>query len=71
MDILTIGAILLGLMLLMLSGGVWIAMTLAICGWVGAGIFHQYPAWPESFFGLLGKQRELGTGGATAFHLDG
>ncbi len=39
MDILTIGAILLGLMLLMLSGGVWIAMTLAICGWVGQAFF--------------------------------
>ena len=39
MDTLTIGAILLGLMLLMLSGGVWIAMTLAICGWVGQAFF--------------------------------
>ncbi len=39
MDILTIGAILLILMLLMLSGGVWIAMTLAICGWVGQAFF--------------------------------
>ena len=39
MDILSIGAILLLLMLLMLSGGVWIAMTLAICGWVGQAFF--------------------------------
>ena len=39
MDILTIGGILLLLMLLMLSGGVWIAMTLAICGWVGQAFF--------------------------------
>ena len=39
MDILTVGAILLTLMLLMLSGGVWIAMTLAICGWVGQAFF--------------------------------
>ena len=39
MDILTVGAILLLLMLLMLSGGVWIAMTLAICGWVGQAFF--------------------------------
>jgi tripartite ATP-independent transporter DctM subunit len=39
MDILTIGGILLFLMLLLLSGGVWIAMTLAICGWVGQAFF--------------------------------
>ena len=39
MDILAIGAILLLLMLLLLSGGVWIAMTLAICGWVGQAFF--------------------------------
>src|SRR5687768_2816363 len=39
MDTLTAGAVLLGLMLLMLAGGVWIAMTLAICGWVGQALF--------------------------------
>jgi tripartite ATP-independent transporter DctM subunit len=39
MDILTIGGILLILMLMLLSGGVWIAMTLAICGWVGQAFF--------------------------------
>ncbi len=39
MDILAVGAILLVLMLFMLSGGVWIAMTLAICGWVGQAFF--------------------------------
>jgi tripartite ATP-independent transporter DctM subunit len=39
MDTLTAGALLLGLMLLMLAGGVWIAMTLAICGWVGQAFF--------------------------------
>ena len=31
--------ILLGLMLVLLAGGVWIAMTLAICGWVGQAFF--------------------------------
>ena len=35
MDTLAAGAFLLILMLLMLSGGVWIAMTLAIVGWAG------------------------------------
>ena len=34
-----IGGILLVLMMLLLSGGVWIAMTLAICGWVGQAFF--------------------------------
>ena len=35
MTTLAIGGLLLFIMLLLLSGGVWIAMTLAICGWVG------------------------------------
>jgi tripartite ATP-independent transporter DctM subunit len=39
MDILVVGGILLALMLLLLAGGVWIAMTLAICGWVGQAFF--------------------------------
>jgi len=32
-------ALLLGIMLLLLAGGVWIAMTLAIVGWVGQAFF--------------------------------
>jgi tripartite ATP-independent transporter DctM subunit len=39
MSLLEIGGLLLFLMLLMLSGGVWIAMTLAIVGWVGQSFF--------------------------------
>jgi tripartite ATP-independent transporter DctM subunit len=39
LDTLAIGALLLFLMFLLLSGGVWIAMTLAICGWVGQAFF--------------------------------
>ncbi len=39
MDILLIGGLLLLIMLLLLAGGVWIAMTLAICGWVGQAFF--------------------------------
>jgi len=38
-NILVVGAILLALMLFLLAGGVWIAMTLAICGWVGQAFF--------------------------------
>lgn len=33
------GALLLGIMLLLLAGGVWIAMTLAIVGWIGQAFF--------------------------------
>jgi tripartite ATP-independent transporter DctM subunit len=39
MDILMMGGILLLLMIVLLSGGVWIAMTLAIVGWVGQAYF--------------------------------
>lgn len=39
MGLLEIGALLLFILLLMLSGGVWIAMTLAIVGWVGQAFF--------------------------------
>lgn len=39
MGLLEIGGLLLFLMLLLLSGGVWIAMTLAIVGWVGQAFF--------------------------------
>ena len=39
MDILLIGGLLLLIMMVLLSGGVWIAMTLAICGWVGQSFF--------------------------------
>ena len=39
MDILLVGGLLLLVMMVLLSGGVWIAMTLAICGWVGQAFF--------------------------------
>ena len=39
MDILLVGGLLLVIMMVLLSGGVWIAMTLAICGWVGQTFF--------------------------------
>jgi len=39
MDILMVGGVLLLLMMVLLAGGVWIAMTLAICGWVGQAFF--------------------------------
>ena len=39
MDTLLMGALLLAIMLVLLAGGVWIAMTLAIVGWVGQAFF--------------------------------
>src|SRR5687768_11131596 len=39
METLGIGLFLLVIMMLLLSGGVWIAMTLAICGWIGQAFF--------------------------------
>ena len=39
LDTLLMGALLLAIMLVLLAGGVWIAMTLAIVGWVGQGFF--------------------------------
>ncbi len=39
MELLEIGGLLLFIMLLLLGGGVWIAMTLAIVGWVGQAFF--------------------------------
>jgi tripartite ATP-independent transporter DctM subunit len=39
MDTLGIGLFLLIIMMMLLSGGIWIAMTLAICGWVGQAFF--------------------------------
>jgi tripartite ATP-independent transporter DctM subunit len=38
-DTILIGALLLAIMLVLLAGGVWIAMTLAIVGWVGQAFF--------------------------------
>ncbi|TSD55156.1 TRAP transporter large permease subunit [Variovorax sp. KBS0712] len=39
LETLLMGAFLLAIMLLLLAGGVWIAMTLAIVGWVGQAFF--------------------------------
>ncbi|MFZ2738725.1 MAG: TRAP transporter large permease subunit [Burkholderiaceae bacterium] len=39
MDILLLGGFLLLVMMVLLAGGVWIAMTLAICGWIGQAFF--------------------------------
>ena len=41
LETLLMGALLLAIMLVLLAGGVWIAMTLAIVGWVGQAFFTQ------------------------------
>ena len=41
METLLMGALLLAIMLVLLAGGVWIAMTLAIVGWVGQAFFSS------------------------------
>lgn len=38
-NMLLVGAVLLALMLVLLASGLWIAMTLAFCGWVGQAFF--------------------------------
>lgn len=39
MDTLAIGLLLLVVMLVLLTGGLWIAITLAVCGWIGQAFF--------------------------------
>ncbi|RYF58801.1 MAG: C4-dicarboxylate ABC transporter permease, partial [Comamonadaceae bacterium] len=39
MDMVVLGGILLVLMIVLLAGGIWIAMTLAIVGWFGQAFF--------------------------------
>ena len=49
MEVLEIGLFLLIIMLIFLTGGVWIAMTLAICGWVGQAFFVNTQAGKNMF----------------------
>jgi tripartite ATP-independent transporter DctM subunit len=44
LDLIEIGGILILIMLVLLAGGVWIAMTLAIVGWIGMAVFTNLPA---------------------------
>ena len=71
MDILVVGGILLVLMLVLLAGGVWIAMTLAICGWVGQAFFTTTLPGKNLFSAFWESNASLGAGGAAAVHLDG
>ena len=59
------------LMLVLLAGGVWIAMTLAICGWVGQAFFTTTQPGKNLFSAFWEIERVVGAGGAAAVHLDG
>jgi tripartite ATP-independent transporter DctM subunit len=49
MDLIQIAGLLLVLMLVLLAGGVWIAMTLAIVGWIGMAFFTGTPPGKNLF----------------------
>jgi tripartite ATP-independent transporter DctM subunit len=52
MNVIEVGGLLLLVMLLLLGGGVWIAITLAIVGWVGMAFFTSQPPliWSKNLF---------------------
>jgi tripartite ATP-independent transporter DctM subunit len=49
METLMVAALLLAVMLALLAGGFWIAMTLAVCGWVGQAFFTSTTPGPNLF----------------------
>ncbi len=55
MSVVEIGSILLAFMAILLFGGVWIAMTLAIVGWIGLALFTSQPpaVWGKNLFSAL------------------
>ncbi len=55
MTIAAIGGLLLLILMLLLVGGVWIAMSLAIVGWVGMVFFTNTPAsvWGKNLFSAM------------------
>ena len=55
MNLVEIAGLLLFVMLLLLSCGVWIAMTLAIVGWVGLAFFSSTPPGPNLFTAFWGS----------------
>ena len=48
-------------MLVLLAGGVWIAMTLAICGWVGQAFFTTTPPGKNLFSAFWESERLAGS----------
>ena len=71
MSAVVVGAVLLGLLGVVLCAGVWIGMSLGIVGWIGLAGLYRYIAGPQSVHRILGNQRIVGACGAAAVHLDG
>ena len=71
MSVVVVGAVLLGLLGVVLCAGVWIGMSLGIVGWIGLAGLYRYIAGPQSVHRILGYQRFVGACGAAAVHLDG
>ena len=55
MELVQIAGLLLFVMLLLLAGGVWIAMTLAIVGWIGMAFFTGTPPGKNLFTAFWGS----------------
>ena len=55
MNLVEIAGLLLIVMMLFLAGGVWIAMTLAIVGWLGMTLFTNTPAGKNLFTAFWGS----------------
>jgi len=55
MNVVEIGSFLLLVMLLLLGGGIWIAVTLALVGWIGMALFANLPSvvWGKNLFSAL------------------
>ena len=55
MNVVEVGGLLLFVMLLLLTGGVWIALTLAMVGWIGLAVFTDKPPliWGEFIFSAM------------------
>jgi tripartite ATP-independent transporter DctM subunit len=55
MNVVEVGSFLLLVMLLLLGGGIWIAVTLALVGWIGMALFANLPAvvWGKNLFSAL------------------
>jgi len=54
-ELIQIAALLLVIMMLLLAGGVWIAMTLAIVGWIGMAFFTGTPPGKNLFTAFWGS----------------
>ena len=73
MNVIEIGGLLLLLMMFLLAGGVWIAITLAIVGWIGMAFFTSQPPliWSKNLFSAFWDSNNSWELAALHVHLDG